>query len=617
MQDTKAFIGFVIIGLLIAVWLWFVSPPVKVVKTKKPSDTTQVKIDSVKVNAPAAQADTAAVVVSDSAKTINAFGNMFARFSRGEEKDITIHTSLYIAVLSSHGGALKQFQLAQYKTWNGYPVQLIDQSGPTELNVLFESGEGKLISTKDLFFAMNAPTDIELHGDSAIITAVLRIDSVSSIEKRFTFHDGSYLVDADFIFNHCENVIGNYHYQITWDKALPFAEANSIDECNGAEAFAYQNGELESVDATKFDDTYKKAPDGTTDWVAARNKYFTTALIAPSPADGAYLEGKRIGLPDNGAKEEYNIALQFPYRKNAVEQSHIRVFLGPLDYKLVKGLNIGLDNIMSFGWAWLTRPIDVYFMIPVFNLIHMLIPNFGWVIVVFSLLIKALLYPFGIKQMRSAKRMQLMQPLMQEAKEKYKDDPTKMNQSVMRMYQEYGINPLSGCLPMILQMPILYAMWYVLRNSIQLRQQPFIWWIKDLSAPDTLINLPFTLPIFGMHQISGLAVMMGVAMLIQQQMTVKDPRQKAMVYMTPILMMLLFMGFPSGLNLYYLMFNLFSIGQQAYFNKRHSEIKLVPVVKTNGKSGGKMSFTQRLMETQKNMEKQRSTTMKQQQRKKR
>jgi YidC/Oxa1 family membrane protein insertase len=181
-----------------------------------------------------------------------------------------------------------------------------------------------------------------------------------------------------------------------------------------------------------------------------------------------------------------------------------------------------------------------------------------------------------------------------------------MNQATMRMYQDYGINPLSGCLPMVLQMPILYAMWYVLRNSIQLRQQPFIWWIKDLSAPDTLLNLPFNLPLIGLHQISGLSVLMGVAMLIQQQMTVKDPRQKAMVYMTPILMMLLFMSFPSGLNLYYLMFNLFSIGQQAYFNKRHSEIKLEPVVKTNGKSGGKMSITQRLMDAQKKMENQRS-----------
>lgn len=191
------------------------------------------------------------------------------------------------------------------------------------------------------------------------------------------------------------------------------------------------------------------------------------------------------------------------------------------------------------------------------------------------------------------KKMQLLQPKIKELKEKYKDDSQKVQKETMKLYSTYGVNPAGGCLPMLLQMPILVALWTLFNVAIEIRHQPFILWITNLSSPDILVRLPFTIPILGMNTITGLAPLLGVSMFIQQKMSVKDPSQKAMVYMMPIMFTALFMSFPSGLNLYYLMFNLFSIAQQQYINKKKGDDELVPVEKSKQKKGGFMS---RMME---------------------
>ncbi len=186
------------------------------------------------------------------------------------------------------------------------------------------------------------------------------------------------------------------------------------------------------------------------------------------------------------------------------------------------------------------------------------------VILIFSLIMKLLLYPFTITQMRSAQKMQLIAPEMQAAKEKYKDDPKLQQQETMKIYSQYGVNPAGGCLPLLLQMPILYALWSVMSNVIDLRQADFIFWIHDLSLPDYIIEFPFS--ILGITHLSGLSLMMGITMFLQQKMTVVDPRQKAMVYMMPVMFTLMFSYFPAGLNLYYLTFNVLGIAQQYWMN---------------------------------------------------
>jgi YidC/Oxa1 family membrane protein insertase len=194
--------------------------------------------------------------------------------------------------------------------------------------------------------------------------------------------------------------------------------------------------------------------------------------------------------------------------------------------------------------------------------------------------------------MKSMKKMQLLQPKIKELKEKYKDDQQRVQKETMKLYSTYGINPAGGCLPMLLQMPILIALWSLFNVTVEIRHEPFIWWITNLSSPDVIMKLPFQIPILGLNVITGLAPLLGITMFIQQKMSVKDPSQKALVYVMPIMFTAMFMGFPSGLNLYYFMFNLLSIIQQQYINKKKDGTELVPVPQSQRKKGG---FMQRMM----------------------
>jgi YidC/Oxa1 family membrane protein insertase len=325
------------------------------------------------------------------------------------------------------------------------------------------------------------------------------------------------------------------------------------------------------------------------DWVAARNKYFAVALLPDQSLTtlGASISGERHAQPDRGEKETYALRMKMPLTKGATERSKLTVFLGPLDFTLIKSLDRGLDHIMSLGAAWIIRPITEYVMIPLFNVLHLFITNWGVVIIVFSIIIKIALHPLTRSSMKSMKKMQQLQPMMNEIREKYKDNPEQMNKAIMNLYKDYGVNPAGGCLPLLLQMPILYALYNVFSSTIQLRQAHFVGWIHDLSIPDTVLHLPFTIPLFGITQLSGLALAMCITMFIQQKQTVTDPRQKAMVWMMPIMMMLIFNNLPSGLNLYYFVFNLLSIGQQIWINKQHGN---EPLRKVDPKkaSGGLM-----------------------------
>ena len=195
------------------------------------------------------------------------------------------------------------------------------------------------------------------------------------------------------------------------------------------------------------------------------------------------------------------------------------------------------------------------------------IPNYGIVIIIFSILVKVILYPLTKKSYSSMKDMQKIQPLMAEIREKYKDEPQRMNSEMMKLYKEHGVNPVGGCLPMILQMPLLIALFIVFRSTIQLRGAMFIpGWITDLSQPDTLFMLPFSLPMYG-DQFNLLPILMALTMIFQSKMTMQDPKQKMMVYVMPIFMLVIFNRFPSGLNLYYTLFNLLTIIQQKYISK--------------------------------------------------
>ena len=582
-MDRNTIIGFVLIALVLMVWMSMNAPPPQPALTAADSAAVKHKMaDSIRQ---------AAVVAPQAAVAapVDTLGKYFTQLSAGEKKTLTIETGLYRAVLTTKGGGIRTWELKRFLTWDQHPVNFLDPAEGGDFSLLFYSGDGKVINTKNLTFTSSFAQDQTVtlaEHDSAVVEYTLTVAPGSRIVKTLVFHGGTYSFDAYYRFEGMQSVISNFEYQVVWESPLRYDEHNSIDESNHAKSASYAGGELTEADATDFDSHIHKTISGRVSWVAMRNKYFVVAIIPhEKESQGAELDGMKAHMPDKGAKESYNIALKMPYTGKQLETDHFQVYLGPLDFDIIKGFNVELDKIMSLGYAWVIRPISEYVIIPTFKVLHMVIPNYGFVLILFSFLVKLVLYPLTKTSMQSMRKMQALQPMMTEIREKYKDDPQKMNQQVMRLYKEYGVNPAGGCLPLVLQMPILYALWSVFSSTIELRQASFMFWIHDLSVPDVIAHLPFQIPLFGIDKLSGLALLMGITMFVQQKMSVQDPRQKMMVWMMPLMMTLLFNSFPAGLNLYYFMFNVLSIAQQAWMNKQHKGEPLQKVEEKKSSGG--------------------------------
>lgn len=587
-MDKQTTVGFILIAIVLVLWMWLngpqpgTHPPGTADSTHT---TTTPAADTVRTTAPPPAVTRPALAEQNA----DSLGKFFTHLSSGDERVLIVKTDKYTAEITTRGGRIRKWELHGYKTWDQYPVQLVDFDKGGDFGLLFITTDGKEVNTRDLYFTGDFPRwkSVELHNDeSYTVSLALAIGEGKQIVKRLTFVNGRYDLQAEFLFENVQDVIANFEYRIMWEHGLPYAEHNSVDESGSAMAYAFLGGELAELDASNVGEPVHKDANGSTSWAATRNKYFAVAMIpAENTCQGVELDGERFARPDKGAYEQYAVSLKMPFRGLARERSSLTVFLGPLDYDLVKSYDRGLDQIMSLGAAWVIRPISEYVMLPLFHFLHLFIPNFGVVIIAFSIIIKVALHPLTKTQMASMKKMQALSPLMNQIREKHKDDPQKMNQAMMNLYKEYGVNPASGCLPLLLQLPILYALYSVLRSSIELRQASFLWWITDLSIPDTVIHLPFGIPLIGITALSGLALAMGLTMFIQQKMTVTDPRQKAMVWMMPIMMTLMFTALPSGLNLYYFTFNLLSIGQQFIVNKQHNDEPLRKVDPKKRKTG--------------------------------
>lgn len=592
-MDRNSVLAFILIGLILMIWLWYNTPdPSKLPKNKQDTTQVQVKKETEKVK-------TEEQIAEGKITPEDSLGIYFSKVNLGKNQITTFETQLYKIEINSTGGKFNRVFLKKYKEWYGGEVQLINTKDGGDLNLTFVTKDGKLINTASFEFKPEfAENYINLSDEDSITKSfVLKVNDTSFIRKKFTFYKNKYFVKIEIEFKGMDNVLSGNRYSLDWENGIRFVEKNTFDESSFAKVDYYAADELFNFDATKFGEKLEKKISGVFDWVAIRNKYFAISILPlqKDPDGMLELKGEKRPLNNGGVIDKYSISISKNLPNFKYSSDAYNIYFGPIEYNTLKAHHPTMTSIVDFGsflgLTFIIRPIAEYLMLPLLKFLHSIIPNYGIVIIIFSLIIKIVLHPLTKQSMNSMKKMQLLQPMMNEIREKYKDDPQKMNQEVMKLYQTYGINPAGGCLPILLQMPILIALYGLFRATIELRQQPFTLWIKDLSIPDTILHLPFRLPFFAINEISGLALLLGLTMFIQQKMSITDPRQKAMIYIMPILFTLLFNSFPSGLNLYYFMFNLFSIGQQYYINKFSKPIELKPVDRK-----AKKGFMQKLME---------------------
>ncbi|MBN1756407.1 membrane protein insertase YidC [bacterium] len=476
-----------------------------------------------------------------------------------QEMKVTVETPLYIAKFSNLGAHLVSFKLKEYRRQEGDLVEMVSPFVEQELIMELNTSKGTF-STAELPFFYD--------GDSLIILE----EAQSSTELNFTsVLPGGMLMTRVYKLN-ADNYLLDHHVEthfsdslyidqtVLWWQGGLYPTENDVKQEMRFYKFCDRMGGEFNRESFKAGKEISIAKDGSTDWVATTTKYFVVILASieekfnGSIARGGWhtteFDKATVELPQIG------IGLLSDERNNAIVQDY-RIYLGPQDYFDLKKLGEGFHEVVDLGWKYLAPLASG--LLWVFIKINTVVSNYGLVIIIFSLLIKFILYPLTRKQMKSMMEMKQLEPKMKVIREEFKNDPQKLNEQVMKLYKEHGVNPLGGCFPLVLQMPIFFALFRVFYNTIELRAQPFIFWIKDLSQKDPYYALP---------------LMMCAIMFVQQQISIKDPKQKLMGYIMPIFFFFIFRNMPSGLVLYWTTFNVLSVVHQYMMelgNKRKLE----------------------------------------------
>lgn len=498
---------------------------------------------------------------------------MFSDASISDTSKIEVQTPLYKATFTNVGAGPSQIMLKDYETWNHEPVRLIRDTTQSAYSLGFLTSENFNVETDELLFEpLTKRSNIEItEGDSAKVRYALNISEGKRIIYTYTLNGKNHNFDLDISFEGLERDIIGGTVDFGWESPLRFTEKNFSTEASYASAYVHTGGELERL---KLSEAGRNTQDynGTIDWVSTRTKFFTQIIKTPNNTQGALLIGEQTGETDK-ASTKHNYQSYITTDLSQQGTAAYSLYVGPLAYHKLDGYEAQAYNMVDTGYDWLSwfsEPLVKYVIIPYFDTAESYM-NIGIAIILFAILVKMILYPLTKKSYRSMAAMKELQPKMEEIKEKYSDDPEKQQKATMKLYKEEGVNPLGGCLPNLLQLPILITLWRFFQNSILIRQQGFLW-ASDLSAPDYIINLPFNIPFLGEH-IGGFVLLMTAAMMLQSKVSggmgpggggspSGGPNMKALQYVFPFMLLFIFNNFAAGLSLYYLIYNVVSILQQ-------------------------------------------------------
>jgi YidC/Oxa1 family membrane protein insertase len=554
MEQARLLIAIVLSALIFLLWqLFFVDKDANQQSTKK-TEQPPVKEEQVKESKPYPKQQE--VAAADKTPTSETEVSMPARIPRG----ITVDTPLYQVQLSEKGGDFSSFILKKYreKVAKDSPLQeLIPQNDSIETVLLGFSGKSLPGLDKAVFSAsINADT-VNIRDAAQEITFAWKSDEGVVVEKTYKFSPDSYLIGLDV-------TIKNGSDRSIQDKLFIALNGSTPADTRmyGFEGpSALINEKLEEIKIK--DIAEKNTYTGTVKWVAMQDRYFMMSVI-PDQVEEA---GMRLFLKGDSLLETQYLNPDGDIRPGTQHTYQYSLFFGPKSMNVLKNAGYDLGKALNFGMFTVLAKPCVWLM----NRLYSVIPNYGIAIIVLTVLIKIVLWPLGSKSYKSMSEMKKIQPLMKEIREKYKSDKKKMNEEVIGLYRTYKINPLGGCLPMVVQLPVFFALYRMLYQAIELRHAPFFLWIDDLSAPDRLFHFSFSIPFMEPpYGIPVLTIIMGATMLLQQKMSppMGDPTQAKMMMFMPLIFTFIFINFSSGLVLYWLVNNILSISQQYYIQKK-------------------------------------------------
>ncbi len=557
MEQARVLIAIVLSFLVLLIWNFYFSPVPPPPAPPNPAETAS------QPESPAALETTAEKNVPPAEIAAAAPTLQPASDDPTLSREVTIETPLYRAILSEQGGGVfRRFILKNYKEKMGAGASPKELINPELAAGIFQMGfsSQSLPNLERTRFQANLQSDrVEVAQEPATVGFTWTSPQGVKVTREFDFNPNSYLIDMRVII---ENPAGQPITDSLWvSMRKVFPDDNRAYGFSGPSAFL--NGELEQVKIKKIDETEPLS--GNMQWMALQDRYFITSLIPKTDNDGTL----KISLDQSNIVES-RFTLPSQQFGTGTPTREFQLYMGPKSMKLLKSFDNGLDKAINFGMFDIIAKPLLWLM----NFIHdNLVANYGVAIIILTIITKIIFWPLGNKSYKSMNEMKKLQPLIAEIREKHKGDKQRQNQETMALYKTYKVNPMGGCLPMLVQIPVFFALYRMLYEAIELRHAPFLGWINDLSAPDRLgdfgFSIPFMEPPYG---IPVLTLVMGASMFLQQKMSppVGDPTQAKMMMFMPIVFTFIFINFSSGLVLYWLVNNLISIGQQYYTQKKHA-----------------------------------------------
>jgi YidC/Oxa1 family membrane protein insertase len=611
-MDKNSIFGILIIAAILILWGVFQSPDKKeLAARRKQADSlslvqrTMVLPDTaekVKEFTEASQATTG----NDSAtaqQLQNELGE-YAISATGEDKFYTIENELIKMVISSKGGRPYSVELKKYKTFSREPVVLFNGDS-TRFGLTFYD-QNKPISTNELFFqpADTLAHNAEAKGDS--LTMILTVAENKYIEYRYSIEPGSYMVGFTIQLVGMKDIVTRdpASLDLSWEIDVPQQEQVKKTE-NGYTSLYYRHykDDVDFFRPQTSKDVQQEDIPTQVEWFAFKNQFFSSVLIAESAFSSALL--KSTTLPETSKYlKNFRAEVGIPFQRLENETIRLKMFFGPNKFKLLKQYKVyKLEELVSMGKN-IIRWINQFVIIPIFDWLSKFIGNFGIIILLLTIIIKIGLLPLTYKSYLSQARMKVLKPQVDELTQKYpKGKEMERQQATMALYKKAGVSPMGGCLPMLLQMPILFAMFRFFPTSIELRQEGFLW-ATDLSTYDSIVSWHATIPLlsnfYGNH-ISLFTILMTVSTILQIKMsdtsgtTQQMPGMKTMMYIMPVMFMFMLNRFSAGLTYYYFLANVITIGQNYLFKQFVDEKEILrKIEEKKTKTVKKSKFQQRL-----------------------
>ena len=600
-MDKNSTIGLILISVLLFAYFQFFAPD----PTKLPVPTkTEQKVADAN---PSAQATIKASEskISDSV-LIAASASKYGKFASavvGVDQEIVLENKELRLTFSTKGGRIKGALLKTFKTFEGKPLVLIDSTN-AQFGISLPTHHS-LIDLSQLYFKVSAQT-------ANSITFSLAVSPTETVEQTYVLPTAGYKVDYIVKTNLAQGTLKN--------EAIPFVAnvkfnrtEKDINQTKITTTINYfADGEFDNLSETSLEEEKADIP-ANLNWVAMKSKFFNIGFIS----EKGFVKGnvKSVGTEgDSLVIKDLSANLFIPAAEvAAVEGAKLAFYFGPNDLEILKNVSTNYADNVHLGWP-VIKHINRYVIYPIFTLLEMMTSNYGIIIFLLVLILKLVLFPLSYKSYISMAKMRVLKPEIDAIKEQTGDDMTKTQQETMKLYQQVGVNPLSGCVPMLLSAPFLIAMFSFFPNLIDLRQQSFLW-AHDLSSFDSVYTLPFKIPSYGSH-VSLFTILMTISTIVytwmnNQVSTVQGP-MKVMSYVMPVMFMFILNSLSAGLTYYYLVSNVVSIAQQYVIKmfvdedsikQKLMDNKINHANGTSKKSGGFMGRLQEAMKAQEEMQK--------------